>query len=36
MTEIRDFLEQHLQGIFNYDTEHYRATTSEDLGLYEW
>jgi hypothetical protein len=35
-TEIRDFLEKHLQGIFNYDTDHYRATTAEDLGLYEW
>ena len=35
-SEIRNFLEQHLQGIFNYDLDHYRATTSADLGLYEW
>jgi hypothetical protein len=36
MTEIRAFLERHLQGIFAYDVEHYKATTTEDLGLYEW
>lgn len=36
MSEIREFLEKHLQGVFNYDLEHYRATVSEDLGLYEW
>jgi hypothetical protein len=36
MTEIREFLERHLQGIFDYDLEHYHATTSADLGLYEW
>jgi hypothetical protein len=35
-SEVREFLEQHLQGIFDYDIEHYRASTSEDLGLYEW
>ena len=36
MSEIREFLERHLQGIFDYDVELYKATTSEDLGLYEW
>jgi hypothetical protein len=36
MSEIRDFLEKHLQGIFDYDVEHYKATTSDDLALYEW
>ena len=35
-SEVRDFLEKHLQGIFNYDIAHYRASTAEDLGLYEW
>src|SRR5688500_6947470 len=35
-SEVRDFLEKHLQGIFDYDVEHYKATTAEDLGLYEW
>ena len=35
-TEIRGFLERHLQGIFDYDLEHYRKTTSDDLALYEW
>jgi hypothetical protein len=32
MSEIRDFLEKHLQGIFDYDVEHYKATTAEGLG----
>jgi hypothetical protein len=36
MSEIREFLERHLQGIFNYDVDHYQATTAEDLSLYEW
>jgi hypothetical protein len=36
MSDIRAFLEKHLQGIFDYDIEHYRASTAEDLGLYEW
>jgi hypothetical protein len=36
MSEIREFLERHLWGIFAHDVESYRATTSEDLGLYEW
>ncbi len=35
-TEVRDFLEKHLQGIFDYDIEHYKATTAADLALYEW
>jgi hypothetical protein len=34
-TEVRAFLEKHLQGIFAYDIEHYKATTAEDLGLHE-
>jgi hypothetical protein len=36
MTEVRDFLEKHLQGIFDYDLAQYAATTVADLGLYEW
>jgi hypothetical protein len=36
MSEIRDFLEKHLRGIFDYDVEHYKATTAEELALYEW
>ena len=36
MSDVREFLERHLQGIFAYDVDHYRATTTEDLGLYEW
>jgi hypothetical protein len=35
-SDVRTFLERHLQGIFDYDLEHYKATTAEDLGLYEW
>lgn len=35
-SEIRNFIERHLQGIFDYDLEHYRTSTSDDLGLYEW
>ena len=36
MTEIRTFLERHLQSIFDSDTEIYHATTADDLSLYEW
>jgi len=36
MTEVREFLEKHLQGIFAYDLPHYAATTVPELGLYEW
>jgi hypothetical protein len=36
MSEIREFLERHLHAIFDGDVEHYKATTAEDLGLYEW
>ena len=36
MTEVREFLEMHLQGIFDYDLAHYAATTVPELGLYEW
>jgi hypothetical protein len=35
-TEIRAFLERHLQSVFESDLETYRATTSGDLTLYEW
>lgn len=34
--EIWDFLHRHLQSVFTQDVETYRATTSEDLSLYEW
>ena len=34
--EIWDFLHKHLQSIFAQDAETYRATTSEELSLYEW
>jgi hypothetical protein len=34
--EVREFLEQHLQGIMANDTDNYRETTSPDLSLYEW
>jgi hypothetical protein len=36
MSEIRTFLEQHLQGIFDSDIDSYHATTTPDLTLYEW
>jgi Calcium/calmodulin dependent protein kinase II association domain len=36
MSEIQDFLKGHLQAIFDGDVAHYKATTAEDLGLYEW
>lgn len=34
--EIWDFLDRHLRGIFTNDSAAYRATTGEDLSLYEW
>lgn len=36
MTEIREFLERHLQSIFEGDLDAYHQTTAEDLTLYEW
>ena len=36
MSEVREFLERHLQGIFDYDVELYKATTAAELALYEW
>ncbi len=36
MSEVRDFLEKHLQAIFDGDVATYKATTAADLGLYEW
>lgn len=33
--EIWDFLHRHLQSVFTKDVETYRATTAEDLSLYE-
>lgn len=35
-TEVKSFLFQHLQSIFDNDIKTYHATTSEDLTLYEW
>ena len=34
--EIWEFLRRHLDSIFTRDLETYKATTSADLGLYEW
>ncbi len=34
--EIWSFLDRHLGSIFTRDAETYRATTSEDMSLYEW
>ena len=34
--EIWTFLDRHLRSIFSHDSATYRATTSEDLSLYEW
>ncbi|MCA9933874.1 MAG: hypothetical protein KC415_08125, partial [Anaerolineales bacterium] len=34
--EIWEFLHQHLQSVFTRDVETYKATTGEDLSLYEW
>jgi hypothetical protein len=36
MSEVRQFLEQHLQGIFDHDMEAYHRTTVPELTLYEW
>ena len=36
MSEIREFLERHLQAIFDDDVEQYKTTTGAELGLYEW
>ena len=35
-TEIWQFLDRHLQSVFAQDTETYKATTSDELSLYEW
>jgi ketosteroid isomerase-like protein len=34
--EIWAFLDRHLRSIFSRDVDTYRATTGEDLSLYEW
>jgi len=34
--EIWTFLDHHLRSIFTRDSAAYRATTGEDLSLYEW
>lgn len=36
MSEIRQFLEDHLQSIFDGDVEAYHRTTVPDLSIYEW
>lgn len=36
MSEVRHFLEAHLQAIFDADTETYHQTTVPELTLYEW
>ena len=36
MSEVRQFLNQHLQGIFDHDMEAYHRTTVPELTLYEW
>ena len=36
MTDIRAFLEHHLQAIFDGDLATYHASTVEELTLYEW
>jgi hypothetical protein len=36
MSEIRFFLEQHLQSIFDNDSRAYHASTVPELTLYEW
>jgi hypothetical protein len=36
MSDIRAFLENHLQAIFDSDVEMYHATTAPELTLYEW
>lgn len=35
-TEIWEFLHRHLRSIFTRDVETYKATTSNELSLYEW
>lgn len=35
-TEIWTFLDRHLRSIFERDVATYRATTGDDLSLYEW
>jgi ketosteroid isomerase-like protein len=34
--EIHEFLLKHLQAVQNNDLETYRATSAEDLAVYEW
>ncbi len=34
--EIWDFVHKHLQSVFTKDVDGYKATTAEDLSLYEW
>ena len=34
--EIWAFVHQHIQSIFDKDVETYKATTAEELSLYEW
>lgn len=36
MSEIRQFLEDHLQSIFDGDVEAYHRSTMPDLTIYEW
>jgi hypothetical protein len=36
VSEVRSFLERHLQSIFESDSSTYRETTDENLTLYEW
>lgn len=36
MGEVREFLERHLQGIFENDVAAYRSSTVPDLTVYEW
>jgi hypothetical protein len=36
MSDVRQFLESHLESIFANDTAGYHATTVDDLSLYEW
>ena len=36
MSEVREFLEDHLASIFAGDVEAYHRSTTEDLTIYEW
>lgn len=36
MSEVREFLEEHLAAIFDGDVEAYHRSTSQDLAIYEW